>query len=333
MFIIKLKARKFSIPLIVLCIFIGLDAQTKNERLIEKKQRLQELLGLEPDGSLKEEAFEILSKNLESLGIEDNELIDGYEFIGGYWGFQEYLDNNIDRLIKVLGDEGGSEFWEEEEEYDDDEEYEDDDEYEDYGEYEEDGEYEDDELEIDEFLYDDPEYEESNDENETQTDILKRGKNRSTQEYSFNYYVASPIIKSNTLSTFDVFEINGVSINTPFILKIGSLDPAVVVELRNYKFEMVEADSVIATFGGSFAFLIGLYKNFTIKGFDIGLSALTGGFHAGNGVILSGDTNLRFGAIPVGVGTHVRLNVLSKDEGGITGWVDLGISLEYLFEL
>ena len=133
MFIIKLKARKFSIPLIVLCIFIGLDAQTKNERLIEKKQRLQELLGLEPDGSLKEDAFEILSQNLESLGIEDNELIDGYEFIGGYWGFQEYLDNNIDRLLKVLGDEGGSEFWEEEEEYVDDEEYEDD------GEYEEDG--------------------------------------------------------------------------------------------------------------------------------------------------------------------------------------------------
>ena len=332
MFIIKLKARKFSIPLIVLCIFIGLDAQTKNERLIEKKQRLQELLGLEPDGSLKEEAFEILSQNLESLGIEDNELIDGYEFIGGYWGFQEYLDNNIDRLIKVLGDEGGSEFWEEEEEYDD-EEYEDDDEYEDYGEYEEDGEYEDDELEIDEFLYDDPEYEESNDENETQTDSLKRGKNRSTQEYSFNYYVASPIIKSNTLSTFDVFEINGVSINTPFILKTGSLDPAIVVELRNYKFEMIEADSVIATFGGSFAFLIGLYKNFTIKGFDIGLSALTGGFHAGNGVILSGDTNLRFGVIPVGVGTYVRLNVLSKDEGGITGWVDLGISLVYSFKL
>ena len=321
MFIIKLKARKFSIPLIVLCIFIGLDAQTKNERLIEKKQRLQELLGLEPDGSLKEEAFEILSQNLESLGIEDNELIDGYEFIGGYWGFQEYLDNNIDRLLKVLGDEGGSEFWEEEEEY------------EDYGEYEEDGEYEDDELEIDEFLYDDPEYEESNDENETQTDNLKRGKNRSTQEYSFNYYVASPIIKSNTLSTFDVFEINGVSINTPFILKTGSLDPAIVVELRNYKFETIEADSVIATFGGSFAFLIGLYKNFTIKGFDIGLSALTGGFHAGNGVILSGDTNLRFGAIPVGVGTHVRLNVLSKDEGGITGWVDLSISLVYSFKL
>ena len=82
---------------------------------------------------------------------------------------------------------------------------------------------------------------------------------------------------------------------------------------------MIEADSVIATFGGSLAFLISLYKNFTIKGFDIGLSALTGGFHAGNGVILSGDTNLHFGAIPVGVGTHVRLNVLSKDEGGITG--------------
>ena len=102
----KLKARELSIPLIVLFLFIGLDAQTNNERLIEKKQILQELLGLEPDGPLNEETYEILAQNLESLGIEDDELIDGYEFIGGYWGFQEYLDNNIDRLLKVLDDEG-----------------------------------------------------------------------------------------------------------------------------------------------------------------------------------------------------------------------------------
>ena len=151
MFIIKLKARKFSIPLIVLFLFIGLDAQTNNERLIEKKQRLQELLGLEPDGPLNEETYEILSQNLESLGIEDDELIDGYEFIGGYWGFQEYLDNNIDRLLKVLDDEGGAEFWEDDEEYGDDEEYADDE------------EYGDDEFEIDEFWYNDPEYDDSND--------------------------------------------------------------------------------------------------------------------------------------------------------------------------
>ena len=98
---------------------------------------------------------------------------------------------------------------------------------------------------------------------------------------------------------------------------------------------MIEADSVIDTFGGSFSFLVGLRKILSIKDFDIGLSALTGSFHAGSGIILSGDTILpiNLGVIPVGVGTYVRLNVLSKSEGGITGWVDLGISLIYSFKL
>ena len=324
----KLKARELSIPLIVLFLFIGLDAQTNNERLIEKKQRLQELLGLEPDGPLNEETYEILAQNLESLGIEDDELIDGYEFIGGYWGFQEYLDNNIDRLLKVLDDEDGAEFWEDDEEYGDDEEYED---YEEYG---------DDEFEIDEFWYNDPEYDDSNDGDRKQGINSKAGKNRSQkknhiQEYSLNYYLSSPIIKSYTLTSFDIFKINGVSINTPFTAKIGSIDPTIIFELRNYKFDMIEADSVIDTFGGSFSFLVGLRKILSIKDFNIWLSALTGSFHAGSGIILSGDTILpiNLGVIPVGVGTYVRLNVLSKSEGGITGWVDLGISLIYSFKL
>ena len=63
----------------------------------------------------------------------------------------------------------------------------------------------------------------------------------------------------------------------------------------------------------------------SIKDFNIGLSALTGSFHAGSGIILSGDTILpiNLGVIPIGIGTNVRLNVLSKDEGGFTGWVDM----------
>ena len=98
---------------------------------------------------------------------------------------------------------------------------------------------------------------------------------------------------------------------------------------------MIEADSVIETFGGSYSFLIGLRKILSILDFDIGLSALTGSFHAGGGIILSGDTILpiNLGVIPVGIGTYIRLNMVTKNEEAITGWVDLGISLVYSFEL
>lgn len=140
---------------------------------------------------------------METLGIEDDELIDGYEFIGGYWGFQEYLDNSIDKLLKVLGDE-------------------------DY----------DDEFEIDEFWYDGPDNNDSNDEDGKKGNNSKEGKKKLQkkslkQEYSINYYHSSPITKSYTLTSFDIFKINGISVNTPFTVKISSVDPTIIFELRN----------------------------------------------------------------------------------------------------
>ena len=134
-----MTTRNTTIRLVILCLFISLGAQSNNDTLTDKKQRLQELLGLESDGPLNEGTYEILSQEIEFLGIEEDELIDGYEFIGGYWGFQEYLDNNIDRLLGLLDDESDSGSLE----------------------YDEDDEYDEDELFVDDFWYNDPEYADS----------------------------------------------------------------------------------------------------------------------------------------------------------------------------
>lgn len=98
---------------------------------------------------------------------------------------------------------------------------------------------------------------------------------------------------------------------------------------------MIESDSIIGKFGGSFSFLIGLRNNLVMRDFDIGISALAGKFHAVSGIIISGDTILpiNLGSIPSGIGAYVRLNVISKDEGGYTGWVNLSIFLVYSFSL
>ena len=66
-----------SIPLITL------NAQDDSSELDEKMERLKEVLGIEFDGQLDEYAYEILVQELDSLGIEENELAGGYEFIGG----------------------------------------------------------------------------------------------------------------------------------------------------------------------------------------------------------------------------------------------------------
>ena len=89
-------------------------------------------------------------------------MIDGYEFIGGYWGFQEYLDNNIDRLLGLLDDESDSKSLE----------------------YDEDDEYDEDELYVDDFWYNDPEYADSDDEDEKKIDKSRKGKNKTRKKKS-----------------------------------------------------------------------------------------------------------------------------------------------------
>ena len=314
----KVTTRNTTIRLVILCLFISLGAQSNNDTLTDKKQRLQELLGLEPDGPLNEGTYEILAQEIEFLGIEEDELIDGYEFIGGYWGFQEYLDNNIDRLLGLLDDESDSESLE----------------------YDEDDEYDEDELYVDDFWYNDPEYADSDNEDEKKIDKSRKGKNKtrkkkSIQQYTFSYYMSSPIVKSYTIELYERYSINGMSINTPLTIKIGSLEPSIIVELRNYRFDQIVADSIVSTIGGEFSFLIGLRRELVIKDNDIGISVLTGKFPAGGGIIFSGDTKIPFelGNVPVGLGTYVRVNAITKSEGGITGWVDLGISLNYSLTL
>jgi len=57
---------------------------------------------IDPDVKVNEELFLLLLGKLDSLGIEEDELSDGYEFIGGHQGFQNYLNDNADRLVKII---------------------------------------------------------------------------------------------------------------------------------------------------------------------------------------------------------------------------------------
>tara|TARA_Y100000588_G_scaffold322509_2_gene354636 strand:- start:84027 stop:85223 length:1197 start_codon:yes stop_codon:yes gene_type:complete len=82
------------------------------------KHELQDLLGQEQTGKADRATFDALVSYLEELDLMDDQLEKGYDGMGGYLGFQIYLDNNREWLMDTLRydeDEGLDEIEEDEE--------------------------------------------------------------------------------------------------------------------------------------------------------------------------------------------------------------------------
>ena len=69
------------------------------------KSKLFELLGISKDASVDEALFDLLVEKLEELGIEEEELSDGYEFMGGSRALNSYINKNAARLVRMMGGE------------------------------------------------------------------------------------------------------------------------------------------------------------------------------------------------------------------------------------
>ena len=69
------------------------------------KSKLFELLGTSKDASVDEALFDLLVEKLEELGIEEEELSDGYEFMGGSRALNSYINKNATRLVRMMGGE------------------------------------------------------------------------------------------------------------------------------------------------------------------------------------------------------------------------------------
>ena len=81
------------------------------------KHELQDMLGLEQTGKADRATFEALVAYLTDLDLMDEQLEKGYDGMGGYLGFQIYLDNNQEWLLDMLRydeEEGDEEIGEDE---------------------------------------------------------------------------------------------------------------------------------------------------------------------------------------------------------------------------
>ncbi|SVB90712.1 uncharacterized protein METZ01_LOCUS243566, partial [marine metagenome] len=90
---------KHGIIIAILIFSVYICGQDSSSIYDKKLDQLRSELGISPDSDFDNNAYSDLIKRLDSLGIEDEQLEDGYEWGGGSIGFEAYLKNNIDRLL------------------------------------------------------------------------------------------------------------------------------------------------------------------------------------------------------------------------------------------
>ena len=78
---------------------IYLFAQDTSSVYDQKLNQLRKHLGIIENAEFDSEVYNTLVERLDSLGIKDEQLQDGFEWGGGKAGFEAYIKNNIDSLI------------------------------------------------------------------------------------------------------------------------------------------------------------------------------------------------------------------------------------------
>ena len=289
------------------------------------KSILFEILSVPNSSTLNEKTFNKFVEELESNGIVDDELSDGFEFIGGPKGFHNYIEANAARLVIELGGELDLQVKQN---------------------------FETLETVIlnkaptqNEFLFERFE----SIENEEQ-EIFNR-KHTDSKNYILGLNISRPIILSKTTELYDRNSSSayGAYIVLPysfkrmsrFVEKLINFDKATlslrpVFGLKNFYFKKVVNDSIAEVFGGSDYFSAGLYDNYIFNNLDIDLVVLFGRDENGNsGLFTLNNTQIPFKFFKNNFKFFIFSNasVIRKKNNKITGWIDIGLSIRLKIDL
>ena len=286
---------------------------------------LFEILSLPKGSTLNEKTFNNFVKELERKGIVDDELSDGFEFIGGPRGFHNYIEANAARLVIELGGELNLQEKQNSKT-----------------------------LETvtlskspkqNEFLFERFE----SIENEEQ-EILNR-KHTDSKNYILGLNISKPIILSKTTGSYDRNSSSayGAYIVLPysfkrvsrFVEKLINFDKPTlslrpVFGLKNFYFKKVVNDSIAEVFGGTDYFSAGLYDNYIFNNLDIDLVVLFGGNENGNlGLFTLNNTQIPFKFFKNNFKFFIFSNasIIRQKNSKITGWIDIGLSIRLKIDL
>ena len=289
------------------------------------KSVLFEILSLPKGSTLNEKTFNNFVKELERKGIVDDELSDGFEFIGGPKGFQNYIEANAARLVIELG-----------------------------GELDLQEKQNSETLETvtlsklptkNEFLF------ERFESIENQEQKILYRKHIDLKNYIIGVNISKPIILSKTTELYDRNSSSAYSsyIVLPYSFKRISryveklinfdkptLSLRPVFGLKNFYFKKVVNDSIAEVFGGSDYFSIGFYDNYIFNNLDIDLLVLFGGNENGNlGLFTLNNTQIPFKFFKNNFKIFIFSNasIIRQKNIKITGWIDIGLSIRLKIDL
>jgi hypothetical protein len=310
---------KHSLIISVLFLSFCLLAQDSSTVYNQKLNQLRSELGISADAEFDNNAYSELIKRLASLGIEDEQLEDGYEWGGGEIGFEAYLKNNIDRLLSDFKLAPMPSDSLKKEKID---------------------------LSADKPVAVQKDLIEIEEEVEPVKDLVvvktstkkdkKRKKKKGTSGKSMltglriGSGLGKALAKGTSLSDHASFFDPALSIRTPLGIGIGPVYTSLGYESSKYSFEAPE--DTIASYIGSGsgpALFFNLGKIIKIGGENLEKYFILGipSYDHGSGFIGGYDLNMFLGSLPVSLSVSSRMNIVSFDSGETTYWVSASAGL------
>ena len=297
------------------CLFAQDSSTVYNHKL----NQLRSELGISADAEFDNSVYSKLVNRLDSLGIEDEQLEDGFEWGGGKIGFEAYLKNNIDRLLSdfKLAPIPSDSLKKEKIELPADK-----------------------PVEVQKDLIAiEQEIEPVKDlvlvKKSTKKDKKrKKKKGASGKSMLTGLRIGSglgkPLAKGASLSDYASYFEPALSIRTPLGIGIGPVYISLGYESSKYSFE-APADTIPSYFGSGSgpALFFNLGKIIKFGGenlekyFILGIS----NYDHGSGFIGGYDLNMFLGSLPVSLSVSSRMNIVSLDTGGTTYWASASAGL------
>ena len=310
---------KHGIIIAILIFSVYICGQDSSSIYDKKLDQLRSELGISPDSDFDNNAYSELIKRLDSLGIEDEQLEDGYEWGGGEIGFEAYLKNNIDRLLSDFKLAPMPSDSLKKEKID---------------------------LSADKPVAVQKDLIEIEQEVEPVKDLVvvktstkkdkKRKKKKGTSGKSMltglriGSGLGKPLAKGTSLSDHASFFEPTLSIRTPLGIGIGPVYTSLGYESSKYSFEAPE-DTIASYFGSGSgpALFFNLGKIIKIGGENLEKYFILGipSYDHGSGFIGGYDLNMFLGSFPVSLSVSSRMNIVSFDNGGTTYWVSASAGL------
>ena len=243
--------------------------------------------------------YEKLILKLDSLGIKDEQLIDGYDWGGGQAGFESYLNKNVDRLLsyfKVAEIDSSN-----------------------VDDTVDSMKVEEDFILIEEKVkpVEDLILKNSSDK-KVQISQLENSKKSILSGLRIGGSLGKSLIKGTSLSNHVTFFESVFSVRSPIGINIGPFMTRVGYERSGYSFESPDGTSEnYFGFGSGIVFNIDLSKIIKIGGPNIIKEFIIGkqGYDHGSGFAAGYNLNLLFGKLPFSISISSRLNTINFTDG------------------